>query len=785
MAISLFPYDEIWSHPDKSLKEHLIKTGELARLSIKAIPLALPIEKRILVDVVRLIGLYHDIGKATPFFQEYLREKNDDKKARFKNMPETRHSLISAIATYFVIEEYLKKVHFNNEFTSFLPIVSFLTVRRHHGNLQSATEDLRLDIEETLKKQVKNLYHEYFSFIPYWDTVSQKLRNFSENWPLRKYSLAHWLKRNGGILPYLIQHLLYSLLLDADKHEVTVGSHLERKPLVVDMVENYRKQRGFDNTRRKIDILRNKVYQEVLHQIEALNLDRDRIFSLTAPTGLGKTLTSLAFALKLRSRIINEKKYCPRLIYCLPFLSIIDQNAKEIEKVFKYEIGKNPTSDLFLIHHHLSDYTYIEEDTEYGSDKSEILIEGWDSEIIITTFVQLFHTLFSNRNRAIRKLHKIAGGIVILDEIQSFPHKYWLLFRKMAEAMQKYLGTYFLLSTATQPAIFKNTRELLTNNEKYFKSCKRTQIIIKTALPKTTIELADELIKNASSNLKSTLVVLNTISSAEKLFKAMKKPLEQLGYKIYFLSSHVTPYERFMRIKKIKEPNHKKFVISTQLVEAGVDIDLERVIRDFGPMDSINQVAGRANRNWNISLGKIEIFLLQDEKNQRFCYSYIYDPVLIDNTERILKSYSIVDEENFLALANQYYKQLLNAISDDTSQEYLEAIKVLDYEKISRFRLIEEKGEKVDVFVELNDEATDIWNQYQEAMQIADPRKRKQRFLEVRGEFYNYVISISLPKVKENLPPEVSGFRFISKFQLDEFYDIETGFKSKSEVSIC
>jgi CRISPR-associated endonuclease/helicase Cas3 len=783
MAMLSFHCDEIWSHPNKSLIEHLKKVGEIAKSSAEAIPLKFE-ENTIFPEIVHIIGLYHDIGKATPFFQEYLRENNPDQKARLKNKDETKHSLISAIATYFAIEEYLREKGYKGKYAQLLPIVSFLTVRRHHTNLQSATEDLRSDIGEVLKSQAENLYHKCLSFLPHWDIVLRKLKTLPDGWPLRKLSLSRWLKEKNEIQSYLVQHLLFSLLLDADKHEVTVGSHLERKPLPMDMIGSYRRKKGFDKPQKQIDIIRDEIYQKVINQVGALNLNRVRILSLSAPTGSGKTLTALEFAIRLRNRIINEQKYYPRIIYCLPFLSIIDQNAKVIEDVFRTTIDKTPTSDLFLIHHHLSDYAYKEEDTEYGADESEILIEGWDSEIVITTFVQFFHTLFSNRNRAIRKFHKVAGSIIILDEIQSFPHKYWLLFRETAKAMQKYLGTYFILSTATQPAIFDNTRELLTDKEKYFKSFERTQITVKIALPKTISELASELIKSLTKNPKSTMVVLNTIRSAENLFSAVKERLKNTEYEIYFLSSYVAPYERLKRIEKIRESTLKKVVISTQLVEAGVDIDLEKVVRDLGPVDSINQVAGRANRNQNIDLGEIEVVLLKDERNQRPFYSYIYDPILIDNTKRILEPYSIVAEENFLALATQYYQQILKAMSDDISRKYLEAIKMLDYERIGGFELIEEKGEKVDIFVELDDKATEIWNKYQEAMEITDPLKRKHRFLEIRGEFYQYVISVSATKARENLPPEVAGIRYIAKVQLDEFYNCVTGFKTESEVSI-
>lgn len=768
--------EEIWAHPDKPLKIHLKKVGEIAESLSQSIPLKI-LDKKIFTDVAHLIGLYHDIGKATPFFQDYLREKDLDKKNRMKNMDETKHSLISAIASYFAVDEYLKEKD-EYSFKSFLPVVSFIVVRRHHTNLVSVLEDLKFEKEEVLKKQIDNLYLHCLSFLPYWDVVCKKLKKLPESWKLKKYNLIKWLKENKEIYtPYIIQHLLYSILLDADKHQAAVGEIPGRKSLSSNIIETYRKKREFDKPKTEIDKLRNEIYQKVLNRVDEINLDKHHILSLTAPTGSGKTLSSLAFAFKLRERIFEGKRYIPRIIYCLPFLSIIDQNAEVIKNIFQFTTGKPPQSDQFLIHHHLSDYSYTVENTEYGSDESEILIEGWDSEIVVTTFVQLFHTLFSDKNCAIRKFNKMAGSIIILDEIQNFPHKYWLLFKEMAETMSKYLDSYFILSTATQPAIFENTFEILRENKKYFQGLERTKIMVNIKKPQNITEFTHEAINRIIETEKNTLIVLNTVRAAEAVWDTIKEPLKNKGFETYFLSSHVTPLERLQRIRNIKFSSRKKVVVSTQLVEAGVDIDMEKVIRDMGPFDSINQVAGRANRNFKMKLGDIEIVLLLDEKNNRPFANYIYDPILIDCSQETLISYGLIKEPEFFNLCNEYYKRVKQRISHDVSRKFIDAIKLLNYEEIGKFKLIEEKWENVDIFIELDDKAEKIWKEYEEIQQTKDFKKRKQRFLQIRNPFYFYVISIPLKKAQENLPPERAGIRYVSKSQLNEYYDLETGFK--------
>lgn len=776
--------NDIYSHPGKSLKDHLREVAEISKKITEEIPLNLPFDAEVLKGVAYLIGFYHDIGKATSFFQEYLLEENQDKKKRLRNLPETKHSLLSSIASYYAVEEFLNQLDFKYPWRELLLTSSFLAVRRHHSDLENFLDDLKFeDSLEVLKRQIKKLDFEYLSFLPFWQEVKSKLLSF-ENLPLRKMSLIQILRSMNDVLPYIIHQFLYSTLLDSDKHHTVLGELPKRIEIPFDIVEIYRQFKGFENATDEVNKLRNEIYYSVLKKIEDLNLDRCKILSLSAPTGSGKTQTSLAFALNLRDRIQREKNFTPRIIYSLPFLSIIDQNAKVIEEIFKVATGNLPTTDLFLVHHHLSDYKFRKNEVEYDIDESEILIEGWNSELIITTFVQLFHTIFSNRNRAIRKFNKITGSIVILDEIQAFPHKFWLLFKEIAKKLTEHFNTYFILSTATQPAIFDEHKELLEERRKYFQSFKRTKLILNTSEPIIVDFLSEKVISKLKVDHKNTLIVLNTVSSAVELFHKVKKTLQDFGYEIYYLSSHVTPYERRERINKIKCNNSKKkCVVSTQLVEAGVDIDMEIVIRDMGPLDSINQVAGRSNRNWKKNIGEVEIIDLKDA-NDRFYYSYIYDAVLIDSSKRILRDHNEVSEDEFLELVEKYFKYLKQSISNDLSNKYLEEIKFLNYRGIGSFELIEEKGEKCDIFIELNEEAEKVWSEYQKIIKITDPFKSKSNFLMIRNKFYEFVISVNIHKTIDNLPPLVGGIRYISKTQLNEFYDSETGFKQVSNLFI-
>ena len=790
MGNASYHFEDIESHPGVPLQVHLEGVGNTAAQFSGEVTLNLPFPQEILTEVARLAGLYHDLGKATPFFQEYLHEKDPERKELLRGRKETHHSLLSAVATYFAVQSYLEAQFIPEEWKEFLIAAAFIAVKRHHGNLESFPDDVRLGLEtEVLNLQIDHIPEDYLSFLPYWGEVYPQLKALSpDSWRLGKFWFVRWSRKieayREKLLPYLLQNFLFSCLLDADKHITVLQETFPRARVNPNLVDCYRSLLGFDRPATFINHLRDDIYKEVMDHIQEVHLQNGQIFSLTAPTGSGKTLTAISFALRLREKMETQKGYSPRIIYALPFLSIIDQNADVFREVFKKVQGKSPTSDLLLVHHHLSDVTYTRQEDEHEPDEAEILIEGWDSEIVVTTFVQFFHTLFSNRNRAMRKFHRIPGSVIILDEIQSFPHEYWLLFQKTAEALAEYFNSYFLLSTATQPAIFESPIEVLTNKEKYFKNMDRVKLRFQIQRAQTISQLKDYLLARLQKESQDTLIVLNTISCAEKLYKMVKAPLREMGFEIFFLSSHVVPKERLRRIEQIKNSKELKVVISTQLVEAGVDLDFKWVIRDLGPMDSINQVAGRCNRNFGKERGLVELVLLEDENGRKF-YSYIYDGLLISLTHEVLEGWKEVSEDALLGLIEEYFRRAKERGTDDRSRELLGAIQDLDYEQIGGFRLIEEPyGAKVDIFVEVDEEAHKVWEEFCAIRDITNRWKRRTAFKALRSKFYPYVISVQAEKALKNLPPEVCGIFYVPYNQMERWYDKDTGFKKDGETMV-
>lgn len=771
------PLSKLYSHPNKFLEQHLIGTANLAELFCDEKSIKL-FDKEILVDVSRIIALSHDLGKSTNYFQEYL-SLPEEQQPKYENRIKTYHALFSAVCGYFLVKEYLDKKNINNWF---LPFISFLVIKQHHDNIGDVIDETIFSENDLslLKEQLKNIDEIKFEILVKWigkeikiDTIkiwiskiNEELRNIKKE--IRK------LKDSEDINSYLKINFLYSLLLDVDKSDVVITKKeifIRSDFLSATIVDDFKKQINWDES--PINNLREKAYKEVVNK--EIDLEK-RIYSINLPTGLGKTLISLSFALKLRAKLYLEERFVPRIIYSLPFLSIIDQNFSVFEKVLNTNQIKIDTNVL-LKHHHLSEIFYQKDNAEIEPNSAKILIEGWNSEIVVTTFIQLFHTLISNKNRSLRKFHRLANSIIILDEIQSIPHRYWLLCKEILKSVAEQLNSYIVFVTATEPLIFNRDEVVpLADRNKYFTKLDRVTIIPNLKNDLTVEDFLETLIIDEN---KRYLFIFNTIeNSAKKFYRLLKEKINSPN--ITYLSTQIIPDERLKRINDIKQGKYR-IVVSTQLVEAGVDIDFDVVYRDIAPLDSINQSAGRCNRNDKNS-GTVFVVSLKDKNGKRFA-SYIYDPVLINITSKLLSKYQEIKEKDFLDVINKYYNETVEKMSFDTSRDLLKAIYKLKYDSIDDtpcvkdFNLIEQDYTKYDVFIEIDDEAKNIWNEYVKIKNIKNIFEQKKLFDAIKSKFYQYVISI--PQKCENIPPEVEGFRYVSQNCLKDYYDRETGYVTK------
>ncbi len=773
MARSL-PCSNLLSHPDKPLEEHLIKTSLLAEIFAQEAG----VEEH-LKEMSKIISLSHDIGKATEFFQDYLNSPDNEKAQR----PETRHGLLSAVCAYFATKE----IYPDNK--SLLPFVSFVAVRRHHRDLIDLKDE---NISEKnlmlLKRQIESIHDDKFT------ALSEHLSSAGLPVRLNKKLLFEWsekitkelrtarrhLRKEQPCDIYLLINLLFSILLDADKSEVVIGNtEIFQRPALainIELIEKWRQKQEFSES--VVNKLRESAYRKVVSY--PVTSSR-RIYSLNLPTGMGKTISSLALAMRLREMVVNSTygKTVPRIIYTLPFLSIIDQNAQVLEKVLGtvYKVD----STLLLKHHHLAEIYYKSDERELEPEQAKIMIEGWNAEVIVTTFVQFFHTLLSNKNKALRKFHRFSNSIIILDEVQAIPVRYWMLIKELIKELAERFNAYFIISTATAPLIFD--REVVipvVDKNIYFKALNRTCLKIDIDNKK---RLEDFLNEFTFSDNTSCLIVLNTIKSAQSAYSLLK---DRFKDKITFLSTGIVPYERLQRINAIKNGRFQ-IVVSTQLVEAGVDIDFDVVVRDIAPLDCILQTAGRCNRNFSKDAGKVYIVCLEDE-NARPYSSYIYDAVLLDITKNILKKNKEIPESNFLQLIEEYYQQVSAKKGQEDAFKLLEAIKRLRYDSsdgsqiaICNFQLIEDPVPKEDVFIELNEEAQSVWKEFESLREIKDRFERKHKFDQIKGRFYQFVVSVPVTRINNNPPPLINGIRYVPNSQLEQYYDKETGFRTEAD----
>lgn len=784
------PYTDLMSHPNKKLENHLKNVADFSYDVFNFLEIE---NKELFSNISFLIGLTHDFAKSTSFFQTYLSDHTKKEN--------TQHSFLSAIFTYYVVKNYLDKNNIN--FESNLSIISYIVVLAHHGNLKDITklddynekkinskmvlkqiEDLKSS-DDNLSKFYDDFEIDFFRFFDEFDEISEEITD-----GLLIFSFE------GNIDNYFYILLFYSSLLDADKMDASESKRINRENIPGDIVDIFKKN-NLRDSKDNINKTREEAYQEVNGNI--LNMDlNERILSIELPTGIGKTFTGVSAALKLKERINNELNFNPRIIYSLPFLTIVDQNSDTISSILN-ESSLNG-SNFLLNHNHLSDMNYKSNDLEnYDISNSKILIEGWNSEIIVTTFIQFFYSIISNKNKSLRKFHNITNSIILLDEIQSLPYKYWKIINLFFKKLAYEYNCWIILMTATQPYIFKENeiKSLVDNVDYYFNKFDRVNYNFN--LDSQNFEdFKKEFVDKISNDSKNDyLVVLNTINSSKELYEFIKDYYSVMDYDIYlddcngicyigddiqliYLSNNIIPKHRLEKINAIKESNRQSIVISTQLIEAGVDIDVDIIYRDLAPLDSLVQTAGRCNRSGNKEKGIVNVISLKNENGKSYS-SFIYDSLLLNKTKEVLTSLNQISEKEFnLAAAKNYFKLIYNS---GTQDDYLiKIIENLRFPEIpSNFKLIEEDIQKVDVFVVINSEAKLLFEKYNDIINNYKGFDRKNEFLKIKNKFYKYVISVDETKIgfANNLCND--EIFYIGENDVFRKYDLDTGFKPEDD----
>lgn len=532
----------------QTLKEHLINTANLSR------SFAEPFGSG---ELAWIEGIMHDIGKYSAEFQRKLKGER-----LFVD-----HSTAGA---QLAVEHYGDAVG---------RLLSYCIAGHHAGLPDYGTLNKGGSLSFRLKADIP-YYKNYRTDIDLPEFKS-KLPIKIINKDFTCFSISFYIR------------MLYSCLVDADY--LDTESFMENgnvnRNIGEDMGKLYKKLmehlKGFDNKEGWL----NKKRHEILERCLTMADSPRGIYSLTVPTGGGKTLSSLSFALK--HSIINNMN---RIIYVIPYTSIIEQNAE----VFRKILGKEN-----VLEHH-SSYNYRED----ANDDADLFTrlkyaeENWDIPVVVTTNVQFYESLFSNKSSKCRKLHNIANSVIILDEAQMTPTQY---LRPCLMALSELVANYcctVMLCTATQPALNEvmdnlDIKEIIKCPGQLFEDLKRVNIMRKGSMDDAA--LSSELMSH-----NRVLCIVNTRKHARELYKKIAA-----FDGAYHLSTLMCPMHRRKILAEIKQRLSDKEicrVVSTQLIEAGVDIDFPVVYRSSAGLDSIAQSAGRCNREGSPEMGSVYVF---------------------------------------------------------------------------------------------------------------------------------------------------------------------------------
>lgn len=690
------------SHPNKSLLTHIDGVKNHIQLLSNS-------------DDAGLVATFHDLGKMNPFFQKKLSNSN--------TQGYDRHSYLSAFALmcYLVADDK----YTDNDIVGLCAIVA-----KHHGNLP----DFQPKQGATNILNTNEITHDLFPLLDKYNIpIDDYVTHFTNNNSCSQLSCMPEIRELFLSIPddklfkdeeniepinyYLkIQNLFASLLL-ADKTDAAClddfiiknAGQVEKFANVFSKCLNNKLENLPQDT--ALNILRTKIRCNAVDNIKKELPNGDRVFELTAPTGSGKTLMLLSLA----SEIIKQKGP-KRIIYSLPFLSITEQVEKEVLSIFKgheeniQRIDSKSTNTLFE-----SLQKKIEDDPKEEYYKKMNVLDfkeqTFSYPFVITTFVRFFETLLSNKNSELLKLPNFSNSIFLIDEIQTLPPRLYTFFAAYLTVFCKKYNSYAILSTATQPNFELTSKSGYVGNAidffpeykkpvallpSYFDNELFNRYIIKYREESVTLsELADEI-----TNIKeSCLVILNTIDDSLNLYNAIKNCIDA---EVVLLNTHFTPSDRKSKIADVKrylENNKQVILISTQLIEAGVDIDFPVVYRDLAITSSIIQSAGRCNRNGKLDHKGI-VNLIKIIKEGKLRANLIYRDQDADLLRFTKESFTKneYDETELLSVQQLYFNKINSDLNfgqynvKDRNGKYrflLPDIKNAMFETIGQFSLIE------------------------------------------------------------------------------------------------
>ena len=603
----------------QSLEKHSFNVAVQARESAQVIEQG---------DILFLFGLFHDLGKANTAFQ--------DKLEMYPNK-HVDHSSAGARYLFQKIQTFLKDSFIQTKDRILFQEISAYVISAHHGMYDIPLQDEGIQAERFAFNKLRHRIIGGIANEPYQkdilpfaqkledelsaygyrdlnDLIEKAFGNYQQAWSKlscsdeseKEYYSGCFIRmylsflKNADILDTINAYgLLIEPLKDEEKQKLN-ESYLEA-------IE--RKYRSFSHPTTRLNEIRSQIGERVKSRGEK---DSTGIYRLDLPTGAGKTNLSMRYAFH---QLVDQNK--SRFFYITPFLSVLEQNASEIRKVIG-EVG--------VLEHHSNVVKQTADNDEKEAAMSDYLIESWDSQTVLTSMVQFFQTLFKTKSANIRRFSSLANSVLILDEVQSLPIEVTTLFNLTMNFLNKVMNTTIILCTATQPAYDSTAiKHKLSYGGKNGEATDIVELTHdeKEVFSRTELRKFDE--NNQHSNLsdlvdfvlendESILAIFNTKKTVDKLYMMFEGLTDR---PIYQLSTNMCAQHRLDIISEIKQHLKKGIpiiCISTQLIEAGVDIDFNRVIRSYAGVDSIVQASGRCNREGKRDKGQVTLVNLTTEE---------------------------------------------------------------------------------------------------------------------------------------------------------------------------
>ncbi|MCQ4745811.1 CRISPR-associated helicase Cas3' [Blautia producta] len=585
------------------LEQHLLSVEKLSSVNC---PLQL------IKNLVVITAILHDSGKFCLEFQDYMQaviESNGETVRR-----KIDHSTAGGRIALGLLPGTL------------LAKMISIAVYCHHGLQDCIDLESAVSLEEERQKKeidMQTICSRYFKLYPVENLKKYCLRA-QDDVQILKDKIKTIAKSGGRERIYgtenfflgMYERILLSLLLDSDwsdtaafnQHvDVTFRKTADDTQRIWSQCIRYFESYLTQMRKNKKDSPVDKYRQEISEYCRKTAITSCRLYRLTVPTGAGKTLSSLRFALYHAEKF--KKKH---IIYVAPYNSVLEQNASEIREA----IGK---PDIVLEHH-----CNVVQENDEDEERYRQLSESWDCPVIVTTAVQLLNSLYSSSKMSLRRMHVLCNSVIIFDEVQAFPVKCTELFNLAVNFLTSFCSTTVVLCSATQPSLAKipqnrvlESKEMIENPPIYVQAFKRTNIIDKTQLKSGGLEVEDllDFVEELIPKQNKILIIVNTKPCAKEVFNGLKERYGgQQHHYLFHLSANMCPVNRKSVLRNIKKKLDEKkseedtvICVSTQLVEAGVDFSFKCVIRSMAGLDNIIQAAGRCNRHRERDSGDVYI----------------------------------------------------------------------------------------------------------------------------------------------------------------------------------